>query len=335
MLAYIARRLAFLLLVVLGTIVLIFAMSYVAPADPARAALGLYATQEAVEQYRRERGLDQPIPVQFLVYLQHVLQGDLGTSILTGRPVVDEFAEAVPATIELLVPSLVLSTVVGLALGMIGAVRRNSLADAASRVIAVFGMSMPVFWFGVVLQIAFFLWLGWLPFGRRLDPAEIAPPAVTGLITVDSLIAGDISLFISAVKHLILPVLCLSLLSVAEMTRMTRSALLDVLGQDYILVARSKGLSGRSVLFGHALKNALIPLVTVLGLQIGRALGGAVIVETIFSWPGIGRQVVNALIKLDLPMVAAYGMLVSLAYGLANLLVDLSYTLIDPRIRYR
>jgi peptide/nickel transport system permease protein len=329
------RRLAYLVVVLAGMTFLIFMMSTVAPEDPARSALGPYAPEEAVQMYRREHGLNEPILVQYWIYMNRLVRGDLGLSVLTSRPVAEEFGRALPATIELVLPSLILAVVGGVILGTIAATKRNAWPDSVARLVSIFGMSMPIFWFGLVLQLIFFLWLGWLPVGRRLPAATFNTPGPTGLLTVDSLLAGDLGLFITAVRHLILPVLAISVVNLAEMTRMTRSVLVDVLNQDYIRTAHSKGLRLRVVLLRHAMRNALIPLVTVFGFMLGRAVGGSVIVETIFTWPGVGRQAIDALIRLDLPMVTAFALMMATAFGVINLIVDLSYAAIDPRIRRR
>ncbi|OFV81271.1 MAG: hypothetical protein A2W26_06125 [Acidobacteria bacterium RBG_16_64_8] len=332
---FLLRRLAYLVLVLLGTTAVVFALSYVAPADPARAALGLYASEESVARYRAEHGLNRPLPIQYAVYLTRLLSGDLGISILSGRPVIDDLRKALPATLELIVPSLIFAVVVGIGLGALGALKANRWQDTVARLAAVFGMSMPVFWLGVVLQLILFGRLGWLPIGGRLPHTEIGTTVITGLVTVDALLAGRLDLFLTALRHLVLPAFTLSLVNLATLARITRSALLDVLHQPYVQVAYSKGLTRSLVVRRHAFPNAMIPLITLIGLMIGRSLGGAVIVETIFSWPGIGRQVVGALIQLDVPVVAAFALLMGVAYGIANMLVDVSYFVIDPRVRYQ
>jgi peptide/nickel transport system permease protein len=332
-LRFLIRRFVFLVLTLLGATVLVFLLSYAAPGDPARAALGIYASEESVAHYRAERGLDRPLVVQYVIYMRHLFRGDLGDSILSDTPVVTELRQSLPATIELMVPSLVFATVVGMGLGVLGARYVNRWPDHISRLVAVFGMAMPPFWLGVLLQLIFYRWLGWLPIGRRLSPVAMAPPTVTGLITVDALIAGDYDVFVQALSHLVLPAFTLSVVDLATLARVSRSTLLDVLHQQYIQVAHSKGLSERIVLMRHAMRNALIPLVTLIGLMIGRLIGGAIIVENIFAWPGLGRRVVNSLIHLDRPMVAGFALLMGVTYGMSNLLVDVMYQVLDPRVK--
>ncbi|MGQ0572428.1 MAG: ABC transporter permease [Armatimonadota bacterium] len=331
---YLAQRLLFMLLVLFGSLVLVFVLSYAIPGDPARAALGEFASEQAIENYRRDLGLDRPLMVQLGLYLGRVARGNFGVSINSGRPVARDLLELLPATLELVIPSLILSTVLGVILGLISAVRAGRPADHVSRVTAVFGHSVPVFWLGIVLQLVFFGWLGWLPAGRRLPPGAITPPTVTGFYTVDSLLAGQFNTFWVALQHLVLPVVTLMTLNLAILARLTRASMLDVLRADYIRTAWSKGLPERNVVYKHALRNSLIPVVTVLGIRIGAALGGAVITETVFSWPGMGRYAVNALRTLDYPVVVGFTLMTTAGYAVASLLVDLSYVLIDPRIKY-
>jgi len=333
MLRFLVRRCLFFIVVVLGAMAVVFLLAQVTPADPARAALGPDASNEQVEQYRHEVGLDQPMYVQFWRYLGRLCRGDLGVSIVTRNPVSEDLGRAIPATIELLVPSILLSLVVGIVLGVISAVARGKLIDHASRVFSILGMSMPVFWLGLVLQLIFYKDLSWLPAGGRLPLTAVPPPAVTGLYTVDSLLAGDWGLFLLALKHLILPVITLSTINVATVARITRASLLEVLAQDYLRTARSKGLSEQVVIYRHALRNALIPVVTVFGMRVGVMFGGAVLTESIFTWPGVGRYAFYGLRQLDLPVVTAFVIYATLAYAVINMLVDASYSIMDPRIR--
>lgn len=333
MIAFLVRRTLFLALVVLGALAVVFTLAHVIPADPARAALGQDASEAQVQEYRQRMGLDDPLWVQFLRYVGRLTKGNLGTSIVTGNRVADDLREAVPATIELVVPSIGVSLLLGVVLGTMSAVRRGRALDHLSRVLSILGMSLPVFWFGLVLQLIFYKHLSWLPVGGRLPLTAAPPELLTGLYTVDSFLAGDIRLFIEATRHLILPVITLSTVSVATVARITRSSLLDVLGRDYVRTARSKGLTERVTIYKHALRNALIPVVTIFGLRVGIMLGGAVLTETIFAWPGIGRYAFYGLRQLDLPVVSAFVVYVTLAYALLNMLVDASYSILDPRIR--
>jgi peptide/nickel transport system permease protein len=331
---FLVQRLLFTLVVLLGSMIVMFTLSHLIPGDPARAALGEYASAAAIENYRRELGLDRPVLVQFGLYLKHAVRGDFGASINSGRPVTQDLWELLPATIELVIPSLLVATLLGTVLGIVSAVEAGRPADHFSRITAVLGHSIPVFWLGIVLQLIFYSRLGWLPAARRL-PVELHPPAtITGLYTIDSLLVGQLHTFWLALAHLVLPVVTLSMLNLAIIARLTRASMLEVMRTDYIRTARSKGLREREVIFRHALRNSLIPVVTVLGIRIGASLGGAVIIETVFSWPGVGRYAVNALRTLDYPVVVGFTLMMTAAYAVTSFLVDLSYAVIDPRIKY-
>jgi len=328
---FLARRVIFQLIVLLSITFFVFLLAQVAPADPARAALGPYATEESVELYRVVRGLDRPVFVQYFIYLRYLIRGDLGTSIVSGRPVTSELRTALPATVELVLPSLFISTIFGVLLGLIGPPYVNRWPDHLSRFLSVFGMAMPAFWLGVALQVIFFGRLGWLPLSGRLPIDATSLPEITRLVTVDALLAGRLDLFFAGLKHL--PAITLSLVNIATLARITRSSLLDVLSQPYISVARSKGLPELRVLLRHAFPNVLIVLLTVTGLMIGQTLAGTVVVEFIFNWPGLGRQVVQAMIQLDKPIVLAFALLMGAVYGVTNILLDVSYGFVDPRVR--
>jgi len=332
-LPFLIRRLALLLLVLLGLSGLTFALSHLVPTDPARAALGFDAAPDMVQQYRREMGLDRPLPVQYALYLRNLLRGDLGVSIMTRRSVVEDLGKFLPPTVELTLVSLLLSVTVGGALGVLAAVRRGGPVDVLATAGPVAQLSVPVFVMGLLLLLVFYRWLGWLPYGGRLGSSMVPPPMITGLYTVDSLLHLDFPTFRDAVAHLILPAVALSNLTLAEMTRITRSAVLDVLGQDYVRTARSKGLAERAVIWRHVMKNAAIPVVTVMGLRVGFLMGGAVITETIFAWPGIGRYAWEGARNVDLNVVMGVTLVLALAYALINLLVDVLYSVLDPRVR--
>ena len=333
MLPFLIRRLALLLLVLLGLSGLTFALSHLVPTDPARAALGFDAAPDMVQQYRREMGLDRPLPVQYALYLRNLLRGDLGVSIMTRRSVVEDLGKFLPPTVELTLVSLLLSVTVGGALGVLAAVRRGGPVDVLATAGPVAQLSVPVFVMGLLLLLVFYRWLGWLPYGGRLGSSMVPPPTITGLYTVDSLLRFDFLTFRDALAHLILPAVALSNLTLAEMTRITRSAVLDVLGQDYVRTARSKGLAERAVIWRHVMKNAAIPVVTVMGLRVGFLMGGAVITETIFAWPGIGRYAWEGARNVDLNVVMGVTLVLALAYTLINLLVDVLYSVLDPRVR--
>lgn len=330
---FILRRTLFFFIVVLGAIAVIFMLAQAVPSDPARVALGPDASNEQVEQYRHEMGLDKPLIVQFGLYVVHLAQGDLGVSIVTHNPVAQDLAKAVPATVELVVPSLVFSVILGVILGVLSAVRRGGALDQISRVFSILGMSLPVFWFGLVLQVVFYKELSWLPAGGRLPLTASAPPSVTGMLLIDTLLVGDWQLWLEAARHLVLPVITLATVNVATVARITRASLLEVLGQEYVRTARAKGLTERTVVYRHALRNAMIPVVTVIGMRVGITFGGAVLTESIFTWPGVGRYAFYGLRQLDLPVVIAFVIYVTLAYAIINMVVDASYSALDPRIR--
>ncbi|MBI4277868.1 MAG: ABC transporter permease [Armatimonadetes bacterium] len=333
MLRFLIRRTLFFGLVVLGAVAVIFALAHVIPADPARAALGPDASYEQVEHYRREMGLDRPLWIQFWRYLSRLARGDMGVSIVTRNRVSDDLGEAIPATVELLLPSLLFSVLCGIGFGATSAVRRGQAADHLSRILSILGMSLPVFWFGLVLQLVFYKHLSWFPAGGRLPITAVPPDRITGLYAVDALLAGNWESFLQALHYLVLPVITLSTVNVAIVARITRASLLEVLGRDYVRTARAKGLGGWAVIYKHALRNALIPVVTVFGMRVGIMFGGAVLTESIFAWPGVGRYAFYGLRHLDLPVVTAFTIYMTLTYAVLNMLVDASYSLLDPRIR--
>jgi peptide/nickel transport system permease protein len=312
---YVFRRLLLLIPVLAGVSVIIFMVLHLSPGDPAEIMLGSQATQEDLARLRRELGLTEPLPVQYARWLGHVLRGDLGRSIWTRRPVLTEVLDRFKATLVLTGSGLLLSTVIGVALGVASAVRPNSLLDRLSAVASLFGASMPVFWLGIVLMVVFSLQLGWLPASGMWAPYG----------------GGDLRDLLS---HLVLPAVTLAAASVTIIARLTRATMLEVLGQDYIRTARSKGLVEWRVVLRHGLKNALIPIVTVIGVQVGYLLGGAVLTETVFAWPGVGTLMVQGILARDFPLVQGCVLVIALSFVLINLAVDLLYAWLDPRIRY-
>ena len=335
MLRYLFRRLVSLAFVLWGMSLLTFTISHVIPADPAAAAAGFNATAEQIAQYRRELGLDRPLHEQYLRYMAGiVLRFDLGRSILNQRPVRDDIATFLPASIELAVVSLALCVPLGIALGTFTAVRAGRLSDAVTRAFAIFGVSMPVFIVALLFQLVFYKELRWFPSGGRVSDAVLRPPVVTGFLLVDSVLAGNWPAFVSALHHLALPAATLAVANLAVITRMTRSSLLEVLMADYIRTARAKGLSAGRVLVHHALKNAMIPVVTVIGLQVASLIAYVFLVEYIFSWPGIGSYAMRAILGLDFQPIMGITLLFSLVYVVVNFLVDLAYLVLDPRIYY-
>jgi len=330
---YVARRLGLMIFVLFGVLVITFIVSHVVPADPVAAVLGSQAPPELIEKVRHEWGLDRPLPEQFINYVWNMLHGNLGKSIRTDRPVSDDLLQYFPATIELSTAAIILAMVVGIPLGIISAVRRNKLSDHFARVFSIFGISMPVFWLGLLLLAVFYYKLGLLPSPGQLDMLLRPPPVVTGLITVDSLLAGDWIVFSNYLSHLALPAFVLGFASLASIARITRSSMLEVLRQDYIRTAKSKGLRKHVVITRHALRNALIPTATIIGLRYGSLLEGAVLTETIFAWPGVGRYAVGAILYLDFPAIMGSVLAIAVIYSLANLVVDIIYGVLDPRIR--
>jgi peptide/nickel transport system permease protein len=314
--------------------VMTFFISLVVPLDPLAAIAGPQAPQETVERLRVLYGFDLPVYVQFARYVQRLAKGDLGISFQTGRPVLEDILRFFPATLELATLALIVSIVVGIPLGVFSAVYRNSAIDHFSRILSLIGVSMPVFWLGLVLLLIFYFKLGWFPEPGRLDIMLIEPERVTGILLVDSVIARDWEVFWDALKHMALPATVLGLYGLAGIARIVRSSMLDVLSQEYIKTARIKGLNEFLVLTRHALRNALVPAVTVIGLTYGGLLEGSVLTETIFSWPGLGRYLATAFLTLDLNAVVGGTMLVAFTFCLVNLLVDLIYAFLNPKITY-
>jgi peptide/nickel transport system permease protein len=334
MIGYVVRRLLFLVLVLFGMSLVTFVVSHAIPADPARLLAGLEVTQDQVESVRREFGLDRPLPEQYVRVLGGLLRGDLGQSLSTRRPVRDDLEKFFPATLELGLAATGIALVIGIPFGVFAAVRHGKWVDHGTRMTALAGAALPVFWSGLMLQLVFYRHLGWLPAGGRLPQGQLPPALVTGLYTVDALLAGHWSLAWVSARHLAMPALALSGVMLAGLARMVRSSLLDVLREDYIRTARAKGVAERLIVLRHAMRNALIPVLTVFGLQFGHLLGGAVLTETVFFWPGVGAYAVRAVTTVDFPAIMGAAMLLAAIYVVVNLLVDLSYTLIDPRIRY-
>jgi peptide/nickel transport system permease protein len=323
---YILRRLIALVFVLFGMSLVTFTISHVIPIDPAAAAAGMESSPEVIEQIRHELGLDKPLHVQYLNYF--------GYSILNRRSVLDDILRFVPASLELALFSLVLCVPTGIILGAVTATRAGGVSDALVRVFAILGVSMPVFWLALLLQLVFYRVLGWFPDGCRLGVEYVSPPHVTGLFLIDSALAGQWDVFLDALKHLILPGITLALANIAIIMRMTRSSLLEVMHQDYIRTARAKGLTSITVLTRHSMKNALVPVVTIIGLQLGYLIAWVFLVEAIFSWPGIGSYALRSIVNLDFPAVQGVTLFTSFMYVFINLGVDVIYPLLDPRITY-
>ena len=319
--------------VLVGVSILTFSLAQLVPVDPAAAALGSNAREEQIQAYRQQLGLDQPAPVQYINYMQRLLRGDLGQSIRTRRPVVDDLRDYLPATIELSLAAMVVAIGFGIPLGILSSLRRNTWIDATARMIALIGGSMPIFYIGLLALGVFWRQLKWLPGPGRLDSTLKPPTQITGLFTVDAFLTGNWTVFGNASAHLLLPALVLGYFSTAVLLRMTRSSMLEVLGQDFVRTARAKGLGERVVIGRHVFKNAFPPVLTTIGLIFGSLLSGAVLTETIFSWPGLGRYATTSVTTLDYPAVMGVTLVAAFIYPLVNTLVDIGYSFIDPRIR--
>lgn len=332
---YITRRVLVLPLMLVGITLLSFVLSHAVPADPISANLGEQAAANpaAVAAFRQRWGLDRPLPQQYVVYLAHLARGDMGVSISTHQPVALDLRQHLPATIELAVAAMLLSLTLGIPLGIISAVRRDSVIDQISRGGSLVGVSMPVFWLGLVALLIFYARLGWVPSPGQLSPRLPRPPFVTGFIILDALLAGQGDTARDAIAHLALPALVLGSYSVGVITRMMRGSMLDVLGEDYVRTARAKGLPRVIVTLRHAARNALLPVLTVIGLSFGGLLSGAVVTESVFAWPGLGSYAFRSATSLDFPAIMGVGVIVASVYVLVNLLVDVAYAMVDPRIR--
>ena len=332
---YFIRRLLFVIPTLFGITLAAFIIANAVPADPITANLPQSAlnNEEIIKAFRVRWGLDKPLTEQYLTYVRNLLHGDLGVSIKTKRPVADDIRQFLPATIELATAGIISGIIIGVSVGIIAAVWRNSLADYLGRFFALFGVSFPVFLLALVLLQVFYARLGWTAGPGRLDVRMAKPPDRTGFFTIDALLAGDWHTFHNALDHLILPGIMLGVYVSGIIARITRSSLLEVMGMDYIRTARSKGLRERVVIWRHALSNSLIPVVTVIGLSYGSMLTGAVLTESIFAWPGIGRYMFRASTSQDFPAIMGVSILIGFIYVGVNFIVDILYFLLDPRIR--
>lgn len=321
-----------LVLVVLGVCVITFIISHLIPGDPARLLAGNHASDAIVQHIRQQLGLDKPLYVQFYHYVYDLMHGNLGVSIRTGRPVLEDLRAFFPATLELALSALLIAILLGVPLGVLSAVYRNKFLDHLVRFLSVLGISTPAFWLGLGVIILFYGHLDLLPGGGRLDDWLDPPMHITGFYVIDALLTGNSAVLWNSLRHLAMPALTLAFVHMGIVARQIRSAMLEQMGEDYIRTARANGLSHWRVILRHALPNALIPSVTVLGLALGDLLYGAVLTETVFAWPGMGAYVVNSIQALDFPAVMGFAVVVSFAYVIVNLLVDLLYVWIDPRI---
>jgi peptide/nickel transport system permease protein len=331
---FLIRRLALLIFVLFGVSLFTFSISHIIPADPARQAAGPHATPEQVQLLRHKLGLDRSLPEQYEMYMLGLFHGDLGYSLYSRRPVVEDIKDYFPATVELAVTAMLFCLLFGIPLGVLSAVQKDRFFDHLSRFISIGGVGLPVFWLGLLLQLLLYRWLNVLPAGGRLGPHIVPPTTLTGMYILDSLLTANWPALRSSLTYILMPAITLAFASVAWVARITRSSMLEALGQDYIRTARSKGLRERTVIYLHALRNALIPSVTMIGLQTGALLSGAFLVEIVFSWPGIGFYTVNAIMSMDFNAIISTTLLVAVVYTVTNLIVDILYVAIDPRISY-
>lgn len=334
-LKYILKRLAYLVVLLLGVASLVFLLSHLVPGNPVVANLSQsnLNNPEIVAAFEEKWGLNEPLYVQYFTYMGNLLQGDMGTSIRTGKPVLDELVTYFPATFELALFSIIFASILGILFGVISAIKRNSIIDQIVRAISVTGVSVPSFWFALLMLNVFYMQLGIAPGPGRISTSFSPPQLVTGMYVIDSLLEGDIPKMLDCISHLILPSIVLGAFTMGLITRTTRSNLLEVLNKDYIRTARAKGLAYKKVVWKHALGNALMSVLTVIGLGFGNLLGGMVLVETIFTWPGIGQFAYQSVSSLDFPAIIGVSLLIATNYAVINLVVDLLYGLIDPRTR--
>ncbi|MDI9596995.1 MAG: ABC transporter permease [Atribacterota bacterium] len=331
---YLTKRLLMLIPVLLGASILVFSLIHLAPGDPARTIAGEHASIQTIERIQEKYGLNKPLPTQYWIWLKQALQGDFGRSIVSNEFVSREIWDRFPNTVELTVLAMFIAVAVGVFAGIISASRQYSFLDYSVMGVALFGVSMPVFWLGIMLMMIFGVYLRWLPIGGRIS-IMVPFTRITGFYLLDSIIAGNWAAFSSSLRHLILPAVALGTIPMATIARVTRSSMLEVLRQDYIRTERAKGLSERLVIYKHAVRNALIPVVTVIGLNFGLLLAGAILTETVFSWPGLGRYVVKAVQMRDYPAVQGCVLFFAFIFVIVNLITDLIYVYIDPRIKYQ
>lgn len=335
MLGFAIRKLLVLAGTILGVAALTFLITNIAPGDPARLVAGPNATEAMVQTVRIENGLDRPLLVQFWLYFENLVRGDLGVSIISQQPVLTELLRFAPATLELVFVSMTFGIVFGVSLGILSAVWRDSWFDQVVRVLSVSGVALPAFWFGILLQLYFSVRLGWLPVSGRLPLVMAPPPPVTNFYLIDSLLAGNPGQFATAFSHILLPAIVLSFPCLASILRVNRAEMIEVLQADYIVAARAHGLSSLRVVAQYALKNALLPTISIIGLRFGWMLGSTVLIETVFDWPGLGLYAVSSALTSDFKPVIGVTLIITFFFVLANMLVDLTYAWIDPRLRSR
>ena len=333
-LRFILKRLLLMIPILFGISLLTFFISNTIPGDPARLAAGPYADAQVIEELQEKMGLNDPVYVQYGRYLSGIVQGDLGMSNFSHRPVVEDIKAYFPATLELTTFSMLITVLIGLPFGIISANKKDKIADQITRVMALIGVAMPAFWLGIIFLLFFYLTLGILPGSGRIDTGLSPPDTITGMYTIDALLTGNWEVFKSALIHLILPGVTQAAVTIGMITRMTRSSMLEVLGSEYIRTAYAKGGSENRVLYGHALRNGMMPVLTLIGMTFGHSLGGSVLVESVFSWPGLGKYAVNAITYLDFPAVMAVTMLIAVLFITVNLIIDILYHIVDPRLKF-
>ncbi|MCC7281945.1 MAG: ABC transporter permease [Acetobacteraceae bacterium] len=333
MAGYVLRRICLAGVMLFGLVCLTFIISNVAPSDPAALAAGPDAGRSQIEQVRRDYGLDRPLPEQFVHYVTDLARGEFGRSISTSRSVGSDLARYFPATLELCILAMAFGVLVGVPLGVLSAMRKDGAVDHATRILAVSGIALPPFWFGLLLQLAFATWLGLLPTSGRLSVLSEPPEPITGLLLADSLLRGNAALFIEALSYIILPAIVLSLPCLASILRVNRSEMVEALRTDYVVAARAHGVTPWRIVAVHALKNAMLPTLAIIGLRWGWMMSSTVLVETVFDWPGIGLYAVSSAIAGDFKPVMGVTLIVGLNFMLANLVVDLLYGVLDPRLR--
>lgn len=331
---YLIRRLFLLVFVIFGLFTFTFFISHILPGNPARLHAGHHATREAIEAITRRWGLDKPVWEQYIIYLKGLVRGDLGDSLQSQRPVLSDLMVYFPATFELTTTSIIITILVGIPLGTISATKKDTVLDHISRLFSTTGVATPTFWLALLLQLLFYRNLSWLPFGGRLPQGMVPPRHITGLYILDSLLTGNLRAFLASTRHIIMPAICLSYVSLATVTRMLRATMLEAMDQDYVKTSRAMGLSERRVLYKYALKNALIPVITLVALSYGGMLGGTLLIESVFAWPGIGYYATQGILTLDFPAIMGTTLLFGFIYIIVNLLTDMLYVFVDPRVKY-
>ncbi len=329
----IGKRLGMLVFVLFGVTLVTFFLSHVIPGDPAGMIAGQRASEETVQSIREQLGLDEPLHIQYFNYVGGLLQGDLGTSIRTQKPVLEDLMVFFPATLELAMMAFLIAIVIGIPLGVLAAMKKNTFWDHFSRIFSISGVSIPVFWSGLIMILIFYGYFGWFPANGRIGLDVNPPTHITGFYILDSFLSGDMVALKSSLSHLFMPALVLSYAQLAIITRQVRASMLEVLNQEYIRTAVANGITGPLLIISYALRNALIPTITVIGVSFGSLLGGAVVTETVFGWPGMGKFVVDSIAFLDFPAMMGFTLVIGVGYVVINLIVDILYGILNPQLR--